>query len=72
MKPSRRDDLIGKVNHGTLSPEEAEAEATRLGLGPLAQRPDPAALDPMAEAYWSLPMAVAWLAYRTPEAVREN
>ena len=26
----------------------------------------------MAETFWSLPMAVAWLAYRTPEAVRGN
>jgi hypothetical protein len=72
MEPCPRDDLIDKVTKGLLPPEEAEAEALRLGLGPLAQRPDPAAFDPMAEPYWSLPMAVAWLAYRTPEPVREN
>jgi hypothetical protein len=54
-----RDELIDKVQHGKLTPAQAEAEALRLGLGPFAKCPDPDRFDPMAEAWWSLPMAVA-------------
>jgi hypothetical protein len=35
-----RSDLIGKVQRGRLSPEEAEAEAKALGIGELAAEPD--------------------------------
>ncbi len=64
--------LIAKVEAGDLTPDEAEAEAARLGIGPLQARPDPADYDPMREPYWTLPMAAAWIAYRTVDAVRES
>lgn len=66
-----RDELIRKVECGELSPVEAEAEAARLKLKPLAYRPEPDDYNPMKEASWSLPMAVAWIAYRSPDDVRE-
>ena len=68
-----RDELIDKVQHGKLTPEQAEAEALRLGLGlgPFARCPDPYSFDPMAEVWWSLPMAVGWIAWRSPDRVRE-
>ena len=47
-----------------MSPDEAEAEAARLGLPPLASQPDPNKFDPMDEAWWTLPMTIAWIAWR--------
>ena len=51
---------------------KAEAEATRLGLSPLATCPDANQFDPMGELQWSLPMAVAWIVWRSPDGVREH
>ena len=66
-----RDDLITKVQRGEiLPPADAESEVKRLGLGPLASEPDANDYDPMRESFWTLPMAVAWIAYRTQDAVR--
>lgn len=68
---SKREELISKVQSGTLTPEQADLEAERQGIAPLIFNPDPNDFDPMRQAHWSMPMAVAWIAYRTPEAVRE-
>lgn len=65
-----RDDLITMVQRGQMIPADAEFVAKRLGLGPLASEPDPNNYDPMREPFWTLPMAVAWIAYRTQDAVR--
>jgi hypothetical protein len=65
-----RDDLITMVQRGEMTPAEAESEAKRLRSGPLASEPNPNDYDPMREPFWSLPMTVAWIAYRTPDAVR--
>ena len=70
MGATGRDDLIDQVMHGRMTPEEAEAEATRLGLGKLASEPCSDAFDPMRETWWSLPMTVAWIAWRKPDKVR--
>jgi hypothetical protein len=66
-----RDDLIDKVQHGKLTPAQAETEAVRLGLGPFAACPDPDRFNPIAQAWWDLPMAVAWIAWRSIARVRE-
>ena len=58
------------VQRGEISPADAESEAKRLGLDTLASEPDPNDYDPMREPFWTLPMAVAWIAYRTQDAVR--
>jgi hypothetical protein len=71
MNSTTRDGLIDDVMRGRLTPDQAEAEARRLGLEPLASEPDKGAFDPMKEADWTLPMAAAWIAYRTPAAVRD-
>jgi hypothetical protein len=68
---SPRDDLIEKVRYGKMTPAEAEAEAARLNLKPFECRPKPGDFDPMKEVFWTLPMAVAWIAYRTADEVRE-
>jgi hypothetical protein len=55
-----------------MTPAEAEAEASRLGLPKLAKKPDPAEFDPMKEPSWTLIMALAWIMWRTPDAVRNH
>jgi hypothetical protein len=66
-----RNDLIEQANYGEITAEEAETEAVRLELGPFAKTPDPKDFDIMARPYWTLPMVIAWIAYRTSEAVTE-
>ena len=65
-----RDDLITMVQHGEMTPADAESEAVRLGLGPFASEPDPNDYSPMRAPFWTLPMTVAWIAYRAEDAVR--
>jgi hypothetical protein len=72
FEPDARDILIDRVRKGTLSPEEAEAEATKQGVGPLATVPDPLEFDPDEMPWWSLPMALAWIAWRNTNSVREH
>lgn len=71
MIDSPRDALIGKVQYGEMSPAEAEAEAASLKIGPLECRPDAKNFDPTKETFWTLPMAVIWIAYREMDKVRE-
>jgi hypothetical protein len=66
-----RDELFERAKFGRITGEQADAEAERLGLGSLSRRPDATAFDPVREDYWTLPMAVAWIAYRNSDAVRE-
>ena len=65
-----RDDILDRASRGEITPEQAEEEALRLGVGPLARRPDSDAFDTMKEPWWTLPMAAAWVIWRTPAAVR--
>ena len=69
MEDRGRDDLIDDVQNGRMSPEAAEEEAARLGLPPLARVPDPASYNPMCETWWTLVMAIAWIAWRSPRKV---
>ena len=61
LKSLSRDELIEEVEYGRMSPAEAEAEAAKLSLGPLAATPDPRQFNPMDEVGWTLPMTVAWI-----------
>ena len=61
--------LIDLVLHGRMTPDEAETDAARLGLPRLADAPHTSEFDPMEEARWSLFMTLAWVVWRTPEAV---
>jgi hypothetical protein len=71
MQGRGRDDLIDDVQHGRMTPEAAEAEAVRLGLPPIAPKPDPDSFNPMGEAWWTLVMALAWISWRSPRKVCE-
>ncbi|MCB1498536.1 MAG: hypothetical protein KDK07_01905 [Bauldia sp.] len=70
LPPRQR--LLAAVCHGDLTPAAAEVEAERLHLRPLLHQPDPTAFDPMSQDRWTLPMTIAWIVWRTPEAVRES
>src|SRR6516162_8545233 len=71
-EPTPRDILIDRVRRGELTPEDAEQEAERHGFGPLATKPPPTEFDPDKMHWWSLPMAVAWIAWRNSASVREH
>jgi hypothetical protein len=68
---SPRDTLITWVQRGRVTPEHAEAEATRLGLAPLLARPNPADFDARAEPYWTIGMVLTWLMTLDTDCVRE-
>ena len=51
--------------------EQAIIWAESKNLPPFVSEPDPTLFDPMDEPDWTPAMAVAWIIWRTPEAVRE-
>ncbi len=69
---SKRDDLIRRARIGEITPREAEAEADRLGAGPLASRPADDEFDPRATSRWSLSMALSWIFWRDFGEVRQR
>src|SRR4051812_32602504 len=71
-EPNPRGLLIHRVKIGEITPEEAEAAAQQEGFGPLATKPSPIDFDPAEMSFWSLPMAVAWIAWRNIQSVREH
>jgi hypothetical protein len=66
-----RDRLLDQVSLGEMSPQEAEDEAKKKGVGPFAVRPDPAPHDPLKKRSWTLAMTLAWIVYRDPSQVME-
>jgi hypothetical protein len=69
---SPRDILIDRVQRGEITPDEAEANAREAGVGPLATTPEPVDFDPEKSVWWTLPMALAWIAWRDIRHVREH
>lgn len=49
------------VEGGEMQPSAAESWAQSFGWPPFAGWADPAKFDPMAEAFWTLPMTAAWI-----------
>jgi hypothetical protein len=72
QEPSPRDILIDRVRRGEITPEQAERDAEMQGIGPLATTPYPIEFDPDEMSWWSLPMALAWIAWRSSKSVREH
>lgn len=64
-------DVLSLVLKGEWTPEQAEDWAKRLGLPPLAAKPDAAFYDPIKELNWTLCMALIWVASREIDEVRE-
>lgn len=63
--------ILAMVRNGDLSPQQAEEWATSRGLAPFAGKPDPQGFDPMTDPLWTITMALAWLIWRTKDAVIE-
>jgi len=66
----RQHELISFAWLGQVTPEQAEAEAAANGWEPFAQQPELPAFDPMQANRWSMPMVLAWIAWRDPMLVR--
>jgi len=66
-----RDVLLERAKYGEISGDEADFEAIRLGLGSLSRKPGMGEFRPETLAQWTLPMAVAWIAYLDLDEVRE-
>jgi hypothetical protein len=71
-QPFDRNEVIAQVQDGQITREQAETEAAKHGAQPFEWRPPLPAYDPMQEAYWSLVMSVAWIAWRDLSRVREQ
>lgn len=71
-KANRRDDICEDVLRGRLTPGDAERIAREEGLGPFHFCPDESSYDPEEEAYWALPMVLAWIVYRDFSKVRRH
>lgn len=67
----QREKLFERAKYGEISGEEADGEAVRLGLSRFSSEPGPGEFRPEDLAHWTLPMAVAWIAYMDLEEVRE-
>ena len=63
--------ILQKVKSGELSPQAAEEWASTRGLKPFAYKPDLSKQRSTPETTWSLPMAMAWLIWRSSDAVVE-
>lgn len=67
-------EIVEAAKAGRLDPQQAEALAAYLGVGPLAAAPvtTPGSEgDPWNRHLWSLGMVVAWIAYRSDDRVRD-
>jgi hypothetical protein len=69
--PSPRDELFQRARIGEFTPKEAEAEAARMGMEPLASHPKDDEFDPRKKSRWHLSMALAWILWRDFAEVRE-
>lgn len=71
-EPDARDLLFDDLSHGRIEPAQAEERARELGLSPLNPALEIAQYDPLAENFWTLAMAVAWIAWRDIDRVRDE
>ena len=69
LKGELRKHLLNELKYGRIELEIAKARARALGIE-LERRPDPSMFDPMSESDWTLPMVVAWIAFKDIEKVR--
>ncbi|TYL72060.1 hypothetical protein [Bradyrhizobium cytisi] len=67
-----RDRLLEQVERGDITKEQAEEAAAAHGLDPFERRPDLPRFDPKLKSHWSIPMSVAWIAWRDFGLVREQ
>lgn len=65
--------LLKQVREGSITPRQAELSALTSGIDLLGNGSTSGqSLDPMIEPWWTFAMTIAWIAWRTPDAVRDN
>lgn len=62
--------LRRKINCGVLNPTGGETQARAHGCAPLNAPPNPETFDVASESRWTLTMALAWVMWRSFDAVR--
>ena len=67
-----RERLLVLAKHGEITGAQAEAIAAAHGLEPFARKPELPRFDPKRKSHWSILMAVAWIARRDFELVRNQ
>jgi hypothetical protein len=67
-----RDRLLEQTERGDITEKQAEEAAAARGLEPFARKPELPRFDPKLKSHWSIVMAVAWIAWRDSELVREQ
>lgn len=67
----QREEIFERAKQGEITGAQADEEAIRLGLGSFSHQPGPDEFRPEAQAWWTLAMAVAWIAYLDFDEVRE-
>jgi len=67
-----RDRLLMQAERGEITGEQAEEAAAAHGLEPFERKPELPRFDPKLKSHWSIVMAVAWIAWRDFEMVREQ
>jgi hypothetical protein len=64
--------ILERFRAGNITKEQADAESRNAGFNSMEERPSADECDPMKLPRWTLPQTLAWIIYRTPEAVRER
>ena len=67
-----RDRLLMQAERGEITGAQAEEAAAAHGLEPFENKPELPRFDPKLKSHWSIVMAVAWIAWRDFEMVREQ
>src|SRR3954464_3025157 len=67
-----RDGLLMQAERGEITAKQAEEVAATHGLEPFERKPDFPRFDPKLKSHWSMVMAVAWIAWRDFDLVREQ
>ena len=67
-----RDRLFMQAERGEITGVQAEEAAAAHGLEPFERKPELSRFDPKLKSHWSIVMAVAWIARRDFELVREQ
>jgi hypothetical protein len=68
-KPDPRDAILERFERGEITKEQADAEAVAAGFGSMERSPNLAGADCFDLATWRMPQLMAWVIYRTSEAV---
>jgi hypothetical protein len=68
-KPDPRDAILERFERGEITKEQADVEAVAAGFGSMERSPNLAGADCFDLATWTMPELMAWVIYRTSEAV---